>query len=99
MIGRPTSPPRTEKSEASMPASAITMSARSISSSRDSSRSTPATPTSGTTVDDTPRYSSARRASAATGASEVPAVTIATEPSTRFIGLPTESWSVSERGS
>jgi hypothetical protein len=99
MIGRPTSPPRTEKIEASMPARAITTSACSISSSRESSRSTPATPTSGTIVEETPRYSSERRASSAIGASEVPAVTIATEPSTRAMGLPTESRSVSERGS
>ena len=99
MIGRPTSPPWTEKSEASMPAIATTTSARSTSSRRDSRRSTPATPTSGTIVEVTPRYSRARRVSSATGASEVPAVTIATEPSTRFIGLPTESCRVSERGS
>ncbi len=82
-----------------MPASAITTSARSISSSRDSSRSTPATPTSGTIAEETPRYSRDRRASSAIGASEVPAVTIATVPSTRAMGLPTESCSVSERGS
>jgi hypothetical protein len=99
MIGRPTRPPRTEKIEASIPASAMTTSARSISSSRERSRSTPATPTSGTIAEETPRYSSARRASSATGASEVPAVTIETAPSTRAIGLPTESRSVSERGS
>ena len=91
MIGRPTRPPRTEKIDASMPARAITMSARSISSSRDMSRSTPATPTSGTMAEETPRYSSERRASSAIGASEVPAVTIATVPSTRAMGLPTES--------
>ncbi len=98
-IGRPTSPPRTEKSEASMPATATMTSARSISSRRESRRSTPATPTSGTSVEVTPRYSSDRRASSATGVSEVPAVTTATVPSTRGMGLPTERWRVAERGS
>jgi hypothetical protein len=90
MIGRPTRPPRTENSEASMPATAMMTSARSISSSRERSRSTPATPTSGTIVEETPRYSSDRRASSATGVSEVPAVTTETEPSTRCMGLPTD---------
>ncbi len=99
MIGRPTRPPRTEKSEASMPATAMTTSAPSISSSRERRRSTPATPTSGTSVEVTPRYSSERRASSATAVSEVPAVTTATVPSTRGIGLPTERWSVAESGS
>lgn len=55
MSGRPTSPPITEKSDASMPATAMTTSARSISSSRESRRRTPATPTSGTRVEATPR--------------------------------------------
>ena len=82
-----------------MPAVAMMTSARSISSSRESRRNTPATPTSGTSVDATPRYSSERRASSATGMSEVPAVTTATTPSTRGMGLPTERWSVAERGS
>ena len=82
-----------------MPAVAMMTSARSISSSRESSRRTPATPTSGTSVDVTPRYSSERRASSATGMSDVPAVTTATVPSTRGIGLPTDRWSVDERGS
>jgi hypothetical protein len=99
MIGLPTRPAITEKSEASMPATARMTLARSISSSRDRRRRTPATPTSGTIVEATPRYSSARPASAATGMSEVPAVTIATRPSTRGMGLPTERCSVSERGS
>ncbi len=82
-----------------MPATATMTSARSISSRRDIRRSTPATPTSGTSVGETPRYSSERRASSATGMSEVPAVTIATVPSTRGMGLPTARWSVSERSS
>src|SRR4030095_3229870 len=69
MMGRPPSPPRTEKSDASMPATQRITSAPSISSSRDRSRRTPATPTSGTSVDETPRYSSARPASSATGMS------------------------------
>lgn len=99
MTGRPTNPPRTEKSEASMPAAAITTSARSISSRRESSRRTPATPTSGTRMEETPRYSSERRASSATEVSEVPAVTIATVPSTRGIGFPTVRWRVSESAS
>lgn len=99
MMGLPTRPAMTEKSEASMPATARMTSARSISSRRERSRSTPATPTSGTIVEATPRYSSARRASSATGMSEVPAVTIETEPSTRGMGFPTERWRVSERGS
>ena len=99
MIGRPASPASTEKSDASMPAHAMITSQRSISSSRDIRRSTPATPTSGTSVDDTPRYSRDLHASSAMGVSEVPAVTTATVPSTRGIGLPTERWSVAERGS
>ena len=99
MMGRPTSPPRTEKSEASIPATATITSALSISSRRERRRRTPATPTSGTSVEETPRYSSARRASSAIGVSDVPAVTRATVPSTRGMGLPTERWSVSERGS
>lgn len=82
-----------------MPATAMTTSARSISSSRDISRSTPATPTSATIVEDTPRYSRVRSASSATGVSEVPAVTMATAPSTRRMGFPTERCSVEERGS
>jgi hypothetical protein len=99
MMGLPTRPAMTEKREASMPATARMTSARSISSSRESRRRTPATPTSGTTVEATPRYSRERRASAATGMSEVPAVTIATVPSTRGMGLPTERCRVSERAS
>jgi len=55
MIGRPMSPAMTEKSEASMPATAMTTSAFSISSTRERSLSTPATPTSGTSEDATPR--------------------------------------------
>jgi len=82
-----------------MPAMQRMTSARSISSSRESSRRTPATPTSGTRVEDTPRYSSDLRASSATGMSEVPAVTTATVPSTRGMGFPTERCSVEERGS
>ena len=89
--GRPTRPPITEKSDASIPATAITTSARSISSSRERRRRRPATPTSGTRVEVTPRYSSVRRASSATTMSIVPAVTTATVPSMRGIGLPTES--------
>jgi hypothetical protein len=89
----------TEKSEASIPATAITTSACSTSSRRESSRRMPATPTSGTSFDSTPRYSSVRRASSATDVSAVPAVTSATVPSTRAIGLPTERWSVAERSS
>ena len=99
MSGRPTSPPITEKSEASIPATAITTSAFSISSSRDRRRRIPATPTSGTVVDDTPRYSSVRRASSATKVSAVPAVTSTTSPSTRASGLPTDRWSVADRSS
>ncbi len=99
MIGRPTRPPSTEKRDASIPATAMMTSARSISSRRESSLRTPATPTSGTSAEATPRYSSDRRASSATGMSDVPAVTTATMPSTRRIGLPTERWSVDERGS
>ena len=49
-----------------MPATAMTTSAPSISSRRESRRRTPATPTSGTSVEETPRYSSVRRASSAT---------------------------------
>jgi hypothetical protein len=89
MIGRPTSPATTEKREASMPATTITTCAASISSSRERSLSTPATPTSGTKIEETPRYSSVRRASSAAVVSEVPPVTTATVPSTRGIGLPT----------
>jgi hypothetical protein len=89
----------TEKSDASIPATAITTSARSISSRRDSRRSKPATPTSGTRLEETPRYSSVRRASSATAVSMVPAVTTQTIPSTRGMGLPTKSRSVLERGS
>jgi len=80
-----------------MPATTMTTSHASISSRRERSRSTPATPTSGTSVEDAPRYSSVRRASSATIVSEVPAVTIATVPSTPGIGFPTESRSVPER--
>ena len=82
-----------------MPATAMTMSAPSISSRRESSRRTPATPTSGTSVEETPRYSSDRRASSATEVSEVPAVTTATVPSTRGMGFPTDRCRVAERGS
>ena len=82
-----------------MPAAAMTTSARSISSSRESRRSTPATPTSGTRVEVTPRYSSERRASSATAVSEVPPVTMATVPSTRGMGFPTDRCSVSDRES
>ena len=89
----------TEKSDASMPATAMTTSARSISSRRDSRRSRPATPTSGTSEEETPRYSSVRRASSAAVMSMVPAVTTHTVPSTLAIGLPTERSSVPERGS
>lgn len=99
MTGRPTSPPRTEKRDASIPAAAMTTSAFSISSSRERRRSTPATPTSGTSDEETPRYSSVRRASSATEKSAVPAVTIATVPSTRGMGFPRERCSVDERGS
>ena len=82
-----------------MPATAMTTSACSISSRRERSRRTPATPTSGTRSEATPRYSSVRRASSATAESLVPAVTIMTVPATRAIGLPTDRWSVPERGS
>jgi len=82
-----------------MPATAMTMFAFSISSSRESRRSTPATPTSGTSVEETPRYSSVERASSATRVSAVPPVTTATEPSSRRIGFPTERCSVAERPS
>ncbi len=82
-----------------MPATQRITSAPSISSSRDRSRRTPATPTSGTSVDETPRYSSARRASSATGMSDVPAVTTETVPSTRGMGFPTERCNVEDRGS
>jgi len=99
MIGRPTRPPRTEKSEASIPATARTMSAFSISSSLERRRRIPATPTSGTVEEATPRYSSVRRASSATNVSAVPAVTTTTFPSTRASGFPTESTSVAERSS
>ena len=99
MSGRPTSPAMTEKSEASMPATAMTTFAFSISSRRESRRSTPATPTSGTSVEETPRYSSVARASSATAVSDVPAVTTETVPSRRRIGFPTERCSVAERAS
>ncbi len=89
----------TEKREASMPATAMTTSARSISSSRESRRRRPATPTSGTMEDETPRYSRVRRASSAAVMSIVPAVTMQTVPSTFGIGFPTKSCSVVERGS
>ena len=99
MTGRPTRPAITEKSEASIPATAITTSAFSISSILERRRSRPATPTSGTIVEEIPRYSSVHRASSATVVSIVPAVTTATVPETRRIGLPTERTSVRERGS
>ena len=89
----------TEKSEPSMPAATIKTSAASISSSLESRRSKPATPTSGKKVEETPRYSSVRRASSATVVSEVPPVTTATVPSTCGIGFPTDRWSVADRGS
>jgi len=89
----------TEKSEASIPATAMTTSAFSTSSSRERRRRIPATPTSGTIVDATPRYSSVRRVSSATTMSAVPAVTRTTFPSRRAMGLPTERWSVAERSS
>jgi hypothetical protein len=89
----------TEKSDASIPATAMTTSAFSTSSSRESRRRIPATPTSGTSVDATPRYSSVRRVSSATVTSAVPAVTRTTLPSTRAMGFPTERWSVAERSS
>jgi hypothetical protein len=82
-----------------MPATTRTTSAASISSRRDRRRRTPATPTSGTIDEATPRYSSVRRASSATVVSDVPAVTIATLPSALAIGLPTERCKVAERGS
>jgi hypothetical protein len=80
-----------------MPATAMITSALSISSTRERSRSTPATPTSGTSVEETPRYSSVARASSATAVSAVPAVTMATEPSMRRIGFPTERCRVCDR--
>ena len=55
MSGRPTRPPMTAKSDASIPATTMTTSAFSISSSRDIRRRSPATPTSGTIVEETPR--------------------------------------------
>ena len=55
MIGRPIRPAMTEKSDASMPATAMTTFAFSISSTREIRRSTPATPTSGTSDDAMPR--------------------------------------------
>lgn len=82
-----------------MPATAITMSARSISSSLPSSRTTPATPTSAMMREETPRYSSVRRASSATSMSAVPAVTIATSPGTGRFDLPTRTMRVRERSS
>ena len=59
----------------------------------------PATPTSGTVVEETPRYSSVRRASSATNVSAVPAVTSTTFPSTCARGFPTERCNVPERSS
>lgn len=53
--GRPTRPAMTEKSDASIPATAITTSAASISSSRERRRKTPATPTSAMRFDAAPR--------------------------------------------
>ncbi len=97
--GALTKPAMTEKSDASIPATAMTTSACSISSKRESRRRTPATPTSGTMVEAAPKYSSVRRASSATMVSVVPAVTTATEPSMRGMGFPTERCSVPERGS
>jgi hypothetical protein len=82
-----------------MPATAMITSARSTSSSRDRRRSRPATPTSGTRVEATPRYSRVRRASSATTVSAVPPVTTTTEASMRGMGFPTETCSVPERGS
>ena len=55
MMGRPINPAMTEKIDASMPATAMTTLAFSISSTRERRRSTPATPTSGTRDDATPR--------------------------------------------
>jgi len=89
----------TEKSAPSIPATAITMSARSISSSLPSRRTTPATPTSAITREVTPRYSSVRRASSATSTSAVPAVTIATSPGTNRFDFPTRTTSVRDRSS
>ena len=80
----------TEKSDPSIPATATTTSARSISSSLDRSRRIPATPTSGTIEAATPRYSSVRRHSSAARMSIVPAVTMHTVPSVFAIGFPTE---------
>ncbi len=99
MIGLPTRPATTANRDASIPATAITTSAFSISSIRDSSRRSPATPTSGTIVEEIPRYSSVQRASSATVVSIVPAVTIATVPETRRMGLPTDRTSVRDRAS
>ena len=82
-----------------MPATAITTSARSISSSFPRRRTTPATPTSAITRADTPRYASVRRASSATSTSAVPAVTIATSPETGRFALPTRTTSVRDRSS
>lgn len=89
----------TENMAPSIPATAITTSARSISSSLPSSRTTPATPTSAMIREETPRYSRVRRASSATSMSAVPAVTIATSPGTGRLGFPTCRISVRERGS
>ena len=89
----------TEKREASIPATAMTTSARSISSRRESRRNSPATPTSGTRVEETPRYSRVRRASSAAIMSIVPAVTTQTSPSIFAMGFPTERMRVPERGS
>ena len=73
-----------------MPATAMTTSARSISSRRESRRRRPATPTSGTMDADTPRYSSVRRHSSAAAMSIVPAVTMHTVPSSLGIAFPTD---------
>ena len=78
----------TEKSDPSIPATATTTSARSISSRRERRRRIPATPTSATIDDETPRYSSVRRHSSAARMSIVPAVTMQTVPSVFAIGLP-----------
>jgi hypothetical protein len=99
MSGLPTSPPITEKSDASIPATATTTSARSISSSRERRRRIPATPTSATMEEETPRYSRVRRHSSAEDVSIVPAVTMQTVPSIFAMGFPTERWRVAERGS
>ncbi len=94
MTGLPTRPPTTEKNAPSIPATAITTSARSMSSSRDSSRTTPATPMSGRSREEIPTYSSVRRASSATGTSAVPAGSTATSPGIFGLPFPTRSTSV-----